>query len=190
MLIRHRNDNEFTLSKWKWKEEVLSYYPSFVQAWACLKLVSRAKQSLPVISLEIPVRPSVVDKNQTLGNLAQVQPKKARTRKPLPMPKRWLNNKQSNPWEDRTWMETEVFTAAAKRNNREKARGSKYRKSRKSEQTALETVTLLELEKRRITQVVHWNWKREASVVYIDRPQWKRNYVSAVQVQQIDWRDK
>mgnify|MGYP007026639279 CR=1 FL=1 len=98
MLIRHRNDNEFTLSKWKWKEEVLSYYPSFVQAWACLKLVSRAKQSLPVISLEIPVRPSVVDKNQTLGNLAQVQPKKARTRKPLPMPKRWLNNKQSNPW--------------------------------------------------------------------------------------------
>ena len=72
--------------------------PSFVQAWACLKLVSRAKQSLPVISLEIPVRPSVVDKNQTLGNLAQVQPKKARTRKPLPMPKRWLNNKQSNPW--------------------------------------------------------------------------------------------
>ena len=33
-------------------------YPSFVQAWACLKLVSRAKQSLPVISLEIPVRPS------------------------------------------------------------------------------------------------------------------------------------
>ena len=43
-------------------------------------------------------------------------------------------------------METEVFTAAAKRNNREKARGSKYRKSRKSEQTALETVTLLELE--------------------------------------------
>ena len=32
--------------------------PSFVQAWACLKLVSRAKQSLPVISLEIPVRPS------------------------------------------------------------------------------------------------------------------------------------
>ena len=148
-------------------------YPSFVQSLSLFKWVSRAKQSLPVISLEIPVRPSVVDKNQTLGNLAQVQPKKARTRKPLPMPKRWLNNKQSNPWEDRTWMETEVFTAAAKRNNREKARGSKYRKSRKSEQTALGTVTLLELEKRRITQVVHWNWKREASVVYIDRPQWK-----------------
>ena len=52
------------------------------------------------------------------------------------------------------------------------------------------SVTLLELEKRRITQVVHWNWKREASVMYIDRPQWKRNYVGAVQVQQIDWRDK
>ena len=90
----------------------------------------------------------------------------------LPMPKRWTTCK-ATPKIDRTWMETEVFTAAAKRNNREKARGSKYRKSRKSEQTALETVTLLKLEKRRITQVVHWNWKREASVVYIDRPQWK-----------------
>ena len=33
--------------------------PSFVQSFSLFKLVSRAKQSLPVISLEIPVRPSV-----------------------------------------------------------------------------------------------------------------------------------
>ena len=45
--------------------------PSFVQSLSLFKWVSRAKQSLPVISLEIPVRPSVVDKNQTLRNLAQ-----------------------------------------------------------------------------------------------------------------------
>ena len=173
-----------------WSKPPFTEYPSFVQAWACLKLVSRAKQSLPVISLEIPVRPSVVDKNQTLGNLAQSATKEGANPQTSTNAEKMIEQQAKQPLEDRTWMETEVFTAAAKRNNREKARGSKYRKSRKSEQTALETVTLLELEKRRITQVVHWNWKREASVVYIDRPQWKRNYVGAVQVQQIDWRDK
>ena len=150
-------------------------YPSFVQAWACLKLlVSRAKQSLPVISLEIPVRPS-----WTKIKPSEIWRKcNQRRREPANListnAEKMIEQQAKQPLEDRTWMETEVFTAAAKRNNREKARWkSKYRKSRKSEQTALETVTLLELEKRRITQVVHWNWKREASVVYIDRPQWK-----------------
>ena len=162
--------------------------PSFVQAWACLNLVSRAKQSLNTGHFAWNSCPSVVDKNQTLGNLAQVT--KDRRREPANLYQCRKDDWTTSKAKDRTWMETEVFTAAAKRNNREKARWSKYRKSWKSEQTALETVTLLELEKRRITQVVHWNCKREASVVYIDRPQWKRIYVGAVQVQQIDWRDK
>jgi len=53
--------------------------PSFVQSLSLFKWVSRAKQSLPVISLEIPVRPSVVDKNQTLRNLVGRTPTQNQT---------------------------------------------------------------------------------------------------------------
>ena len=78
-----------------------SVCPSFVQSLSLFKWVSRAKQSLPVISLEIPVRPSVVDKNQTLGNLAQVTIEGANPQTSTNAEK-MIEQQAKQPLEDRT----------------------------------------------------------------------------------------
>ena len=72
------------------------------------------------------------------------------------------------------------------------------RKSRKSKQTTLERADMynhlfLFLEKRRIKQTIHWNWKRESASQACVRSLWvtvEGIYISAVQVEQRNWRDK
>ena len=92
-------------------------------------MVSRAKQDLPVILLEIPVRPSwtkiIIIPSEIWRKVNQKEGANPQTSTNAESEKRIEQPTSKATMVARTGTETEVFAAAAKRNTREKARGGK-----------------------------------------------------------------